>query len=274
MIDILENHILNLCSVNDIWHFSITCNEYKQLFNSEHLWRLKFNNDKMITNITGVTISILGEKSNNKLTWFDRYVGIKVPLIREGDFVMYIRVNVDNNTIFPTIPYTVILLNYKGNPQRYVSKNTNNIEILELCSFTSNNIVDKAVIVKTMSYDIKDVRAINKEVENILMSSQGTPPIYGYHVEYFRKPIQFNILENVSIIPKVKALSEIGCEKGNLYDKIRDTIGLTRMNSLESILRHFITEDEISLLNEAEKRNRIYIELEKRHHLLPSRLGF
>lgn len=118
------------------------------------------------------------------------------------------------------------------------------------------------------------MKLINKTVEWVLMSPKGTPPIYGYTVEYFRKPHQFNILENVSIIPKAKPLMDIEPEKGNLFDFIRDNIGLTRMNSLESILRHFITEEEISKLNIEEKRNRILLELQKINHILPSRLGF
>lgn len=287
-IELFENHILQHCTIEDIWSFSKIGKHY-HLFYSEKIWELKCQQKHIPLTC------------NN---YMDQYVGINVPLIQDGDCIRHIRVNVDTGKIFPLIPHLVILINYKGNPQRYIMSNST-IRTLKLCS-PCNNIVDKAVIVgKEIQEEVNDYieqsqheilrfdkdgnsqtdrlsNIMNQAVEDVLMSSKSSIPIYGYTVEYISRgcPTQFNILENVALLPKVRPLKSIDSEKNNILDKlINGAIHfklpyVTKIHSLDSILRYFISEDDILLLTTEEKQERIIGELTSIHHILPSRLAF
>ena len=189
-------------------------------------------------------------------TYMDQYVGIQLPLIYHGDFVLYVRVP-ESTKAFPPIPHYFLLIDVNGN------------------TITSYEKADKALIVDKSVIDRRrEERYIRQMVDDELMSKKSKIPIYGYSTICFdsKKPKIFNILENVALIPRIKALNDIHPEKGNLLDKVTDKIGLTKIHSLESILRHFISEEEIMTLNTDEKRDRIKNELTIRHHILGDRI--
>lgn len=81
----------------------------------------------------------------------------------------------------------------------------------------------------------------------------------------------FNILEHVFISPKVTPLNEIPQEKK--FVSLLDSVRLTKIHSLESILRHFISENEIKCMDEHQMRERIKYELQLIYHILPDRIS-
>lgn len=245
------------CDILTIASLSCTCKQYN-VFYDENVWKMKCNNNK-----------------NKYDTFMDAYVGVKVPLIHHGDFVKYIRCN--SKQIYPSLKYfATILASDRGATIYYITPNTNTIIKIPGFDNTFAHGVHKAVLIEPPT-DLKNIHynTIRNHVDDEMYSSKSKIPIYGYTVEHFEcRTIkeEFNILENVSIIPKVTPLLLIPRE--NKLLSLIDGIRLTKIHSLESILRHFITEEKINCMNEEQMREQIKIQLTLIHHILPNRIAF
>ena len=235
---------------------SCTCKSYN-VFYDEHLWQKKCH----------------GNKQNYAL-YIDAYVGVKIPLMQHGDCVKYIRYN--DKQIYPsTKNYIIALISDRGEPMYYVPPYKNIILLTPGYSFVFKHDVVSAMIVDASFLSGINYNTLWAHVDKESYSSKSKIPIYGYTVEYMsfkHKDKQFNILENVSVVPKVVPLKDIPRE--NKFMKILDSVRLTKIHSLESILRHFITEDEINKMNDEQMREKIKVELQLIHHILPNRISF
>jgi hypothetical protein len=251
--------IVYFLDVYDICSFSCTSKK-SNVFHHEHLWKMKCN----------------GIKTENK-TYMDTYIGDQIPVILHGDFLKYIRIKGDQ--IFPTCNHFIILNTKNGAPLQYILPNERICKYLpgengNWHASVNGIIIDRGYI--NIALDKSKANILREIVDEQTYSAKSKIPIYGYTVDYWnardgQKEV-FNILENVSLIPKIIALKDI--KKENKMYKFFDGIRLTKIHSLESILRHFMTEKEITLLTEEEMRVRVRKELELIHHILPNKIGW
>jgi hypothetical protein len=250
--------LLYFLDVYDICAFSCTASK-NNVFYCEELWKRKCNNVK---------------KENE--SYMDAYLGTKIPIIWHGDLLRFIWVK--ENQVFPTSVHCIVLNTKNGAPLQYI------LPYERVCMYLpgedgkyygpKQGVVIDYKHIKTMM-DKTQGRALREIVDNETYSSKSKVPIYGYTVDYWRardgEKEVFCILENVSIIPNVKELRNINRE--NKIYKLFDGMRLTKIHSLESILRHFISEEEINRMNEEEMRIKIRKELELMHHILPNIIG-